>query len=95
MFQPFRIGRWQTGADTRSTSVPRVTRVCLTPKMQPSAPIVCDFRRRILAGGGVTKLRPPLHIGQALDRIAGFLPNSWQDMAEICAVESPNTVRLG
>lgn len=41
----------------------------------------------------MTKLRPPLHIGQALDRIAGFLPNSWQDMAEICAVESPNTVR--
>lgn len=41
----------------------------------------------------MTKLRPPLHIGQALDRIAGFLPNGWQDMAKACGVENPATVR--
>lgn len=41
----------------------------------------------------MTKVRPPLHIGQALDRIAGFLPNGWQDMATVCGVDSAHTVR--
>ncbi len=31
----------------------------------------------------MTKLRPPLSVGQALDRIAGTLPGGWAEMATI------------
>jgi hypothetical protein len=41
----------------------------------------------------MTKVRAPLTVGQALDRIAGLLPGSWAEMAAICGIEDAHTVR--
>lgn len=41
----------------------------------------------------MTKLRAPISIDQALDRIAGTLPGGRDQMAAICGVESGETVR--